>query len=348
MKNILILEALGGAGRGSTGRSGSMLMKSRENAVKIELSKYSYSWLMSFEDRFGEELSFNRIGFLSLVPSELIDRYEREHRLRLELGVPSELLDTRDIQRIAPAVQVEGLRFGVLGPDDGVIDPDQLVRNYLTGAQRHGAKVSFNQAATAIQIENGRVRYVATASDRFECELVVNAAGAAAAEVASWIGLTLPIKNLRRSLFVVDCPSPDVQVGPMIEEAGVEWYYRALGNNRALIGMGLEPDGNVSDEPDLRFWRHVQRFAAQRVPAFRDARVVSGTSGIRPLVPDILPIVGPVDGIVGYYNLCGWGGEGIMHSPAGGQMLADAVFGTETPGIPWRACSFSRFVGSHA
>ena len=172
---------------------------------------------------------------------------------------------------------------------------------------------------------------------------MINAAGGFAGTVASWVGLKLPITNLRRSLFVVDCHDSDIQIGPMVEEAGVEWYYRGLGNGRALVGMGLEPDGKVSDEPDLSFWPQVQRVASQRVPAFGVSRVVAGTSGVRPLTPDILPIVGLVPGIEGFVNSCGWGGEGIMHSPAGGRMVVNSILGLETPGLPQESCSITRF-----
>lgn len=342
LKRILLLETLGGPGRGSSGRSGSMLMKSRENLTKIALSNYSYDWLMGFEQRFAEPLIFNRIGFLSLVPPELVERYRVEHELRLAMGAPSEIIEPSDIRVLSPAVLTDGIEFGVLGPDDAVIDPDQLVQSYLRGAERLGAEIRVAQRAIGIDVQGSRVRAVVTATSRVPCGVVVNAAGAGAGEVASWVGVGLPIANLRRSLFFVECTSSNLQVGPMVEEAGVEWYFRGLGGDRVLVGMGLESDRGVSDEPDLDFWKEVQRVASRRVPAFADSRVVSGTSGVRPLTPDILPIVGPVPGVEGFFNTCGWGGEGIMHSPAGGRMLADSVLGLETPEIPWHACSIER------
>jgi sarcosine oxidase subunit beta len=343
MNKILILESLGAPGKGSSGRSGSMLMKSRENTTKIELSKYSYDWLMKFDDLFGEPLTFKQTGFLSLVPHDLSARYLREHELRRACGVPSELLSTDEISEVAPAVTVDGIEFGVLGPDDGVIDPDQLIRCYLREAARLGAQLRVGQPAVGVAVSESHVRGVLTPQGEISCDIVVNAAGGNARTVASWVGLDLPIENLRRSLFFVECPAPELQVGPMVEEAGVEWYYRGLGGGKVLVGMGLEHDGAVSDEPDLGFWAQVQPIAARRAPAFAEAEVVGGTSGVRPLTPDILPIVGPVAGLTGFVNSCGWGGEGIMHSPAGGRMVADSIFGNETSGLPWKACSVERF-----
>ena len=162
IRRVLVLDTMGAPGLGSSGRSGSMLMKSRENRTKIELSTYSYDWLMDFRERFGEPLIFNRIGFLSLVPGNLADRYLREHQLRLNCGVPSELLSPEEIRRAAPAVSVGGIEFGLLGPDDGVVDPDQLVRSYFREAMRIGVELRMNESAVGIDVRGDRVRAVTT------------------------------------------------------------------------------------------------------------------------------------------------------------------------------------------
>lgn len=339
----LILDELGAPGRGSSGRSGSMLMKSRENRAKIEFSLYSYSWLLAFPEHFGEKLSFAKTGFLSLVPPGLRERYLGEHELRLDVGAPSRLLDQREIASIAPAVDTNGIEFGLLGADDGVIDPDQLVRSYLKVARATGASLRLNTRVVGLDTCKGSRVRVDTTRGQFEAPIVINAAGAGAAAIAKFVGLDLPIQSLRRSLYFVSVHDTRLQTGPMVEESGVEWYYRALGGDRVLIGMGLESNGGTSDTADLSFWDTVKSAAARRVPALRNAEVVGGTSGLRPLTPDILPIIGPAPTATGFYNNCGWGGEGIMHSPAGGRMTVDSITRTSTHGLDWRVCQVERF-----
>jgi len=343
LTRILVLDELEAAGRGSSGRSGSMLMKSRENRTKIEFSKYSYDWLHRFSEHFAEPLSFRKTGFLSLVPETLRERYLEEHHIRLECGVPSQIIDTADIQSLSPAVLTDGIEFGVLGPDDGVIDPDQLVQGYLRVAGERGTQTRLLQRVVGIDSGPGDLVRVGTTTDRYEAHIVVNAAGAGAAEISQMVAAPIPIRSLRRSLFFVEASDPRLQIGPMVEESGVEWYYRGLGEGRVLIGMGLESDGGASDSPDLEFWDSVHTVATHRVPALADARVYGGTSGLRPLTPDILPIIGPVPGVPGFYLNCGWGGEGIMHSPAGGRMTADSITGSTTGDLDWTSCRVDRF-----
>ena len=342
-RSIIVVETHDHAGRGSSTRSGSMLMKSRENAPKIALSLFSYDRLMNFRDEFDEPLFFRKTGFLSAVPPIQADRYEREHALRLSMGVPSERLSPDEVRLLAPGVYTEDLAFGVFGPDDGEIRPEQLLAAYERRARELGVRFQFQEPATGIRVRSGRVLGVATTKRHISCAYVVNASGADAKLVGSWVGVDLPIVNRRRSLYTVFSDLEVFQDGPMVEDAELEWYYRPLGHNRVLVGMGLEADGEPTDGPNLEFLPEVRKAAARRAPQLADFEIIGGTSGIRPMTPDILPIVGPVDVVEGFINSCGWGGEGIMHSPAGGCLVADWINETSTCGVDRELFLFSRF-----
>jgi sarcosine oxidase subunit beta len=329
-KSVTVVETQERAGRGSSSRSGSMLMKSRENVPKIALSLYSYDRFMHFEEEFGEQLIFRKTGFLSVVPPSHAQRYEREHALRLRLGAPSQLLTPEEVRALAPGVVVDDIVFGVFGADDGEIRPEQILAAYERRGRELGVQYSFDERAVGIATTSNGVQAVRTTKGEITCAIAVNAAGADAAEVASWAGLSVPIENRRRSLYTALCDRPEFQTGPMVEDAEIEWYYRPLGAQRVLVGMGLEASGGPLDGPNLDFLPMVRRAAQRRAPGLADFVVLDGTSGIRPLTTDILPIVGPVDGMGSFINSCGWGGEGIMHSPAGGSLVADWINGTAT------------------
>lgn len=340
---VTVVETQDRAGKGSSSRSGSMLMKSRENIHKIALSLYSYRRFMDFTAEFAEPLSFRKTGFLSAVPPTMAQRYEAEHRLRLQMGVPSEKLTPAEIRKIAPGIYTEDLAFGILGPDDGEIRPEQILAAYERRARDLGVIFSFSERATDILTRSGRVVAVKTTQREIPCEYVVNASGADARLVASWVGIEVPIENRRRSLYITLSSLPEFQAGPMVEDAELEWYYRPLGENKVLVGMGLETDGAPTDGPNLDFVPEVRRAAAHRAPGLADFEVYGGSSGIRPITPDILPIVGPVPEPSGFINSCGWGGEGIMHSPAGGSLVADWINGTATCHVDRSAFLLNRF-----
>lgn len=325
LRSVLVVEANKKIGLGSSGRSGSMLMKSRENKEKIELSQFSYEHFMRFSDEVGVDIRFRKTGFLSLVSDALSDRYRREHQIRAAMGVPSEILTPEEIARLCPGVCVDGVVFGVLGHDDGEIDAFAVMDGYKTKAEELGAVINFEEIATSIHVERGAVAAVRTNRGHYNCRWVVNAAGAEAIDVARWVDVELPINPIRRSIYFVYSDDTAFQVGPMVEDAELEWYYRGVGNNRVLLGMGREPNAPPTDGPNMGFWPEIEKVIRKRSPSLLGATVVDGWSGIRPVTPDILPIVGPVASIEGFILSVGWGGEGIMHSPAGGAMVADWI-----------------------
>src|SRR5258708_4428897 len=160
--SVVGVETHDRAGRGSSGRSGSMLMKSRENRPKIELSLYSYDRLLGLREEFGETLTFRKTGFLSAVPDVEAERYRLEHELRVEMGVPSELVSQDDMLDLAPGLVVDDLAFGVHCPDDGEIDAWQIMRVYEAAGRRLGVVYEFERRAVGLVIESSRVVGVET------------------------------------------------------------------------------------------------------------------------------------------------------------------------------------------
>jgi len=346
VKSIFVLETHSRPGLGSSGRSGSMLMKSRENAPKIALSLYSYSRFMSFEDEFGESLILRKTGFINAVPNRLSSRYKDEHAIRVQMGVPSSLLTPEEMRTLAPGLYVDDLEFGLYCPDDAEISADQIMNAYHRRGKDLGVQYCFNEHATGLVIRSSRIVGVTTNRRTIPCGHVVNAAGADAAMVASWANVALPISNMRRSLYFGVTDDTDFHHGPMVEDAAIEWYYRPLLDGAVLVGMGLEPDSLPTDGPNLDYLPTVRAAAEIRAPGLADFLLTGGSSGIRSLTPDNLPIIGPVREVQGLINSCGWGGEGIMHSPAGGTLVAEWVTSSPMCGIDRDLFLLERFANN--
>lgn len=326
--SVTVVESNFGAGKESSGRSGSMLMKSRENEFKIQLSLYSYERFFNFFEEFGEQLIFRKTGFLSLITNPMVKRYNDEHELRLRMGLPSKKITPEEISQVAPGVRINDIEFGIIGLDDGEIQPEQIISAYEKKSKELGVIISYGEVAIDIIKKKNKIVAVRTNKRILPCKIVVNAGGASAKMIASWIGVDLPITNTKRSLYTIKTRSTNFDNGPMVEDAEIEWYYRPLGKQKVLIGMGLEENGLPKDTLDMEFLPEIIKATKYRAPSLYPFEVLSGVSGIRPLTPDILPLIGPINEIEGYYNSCGWGGEGIMHSPAGGTIVSDWINNT--------------------
>jgi sarcosine oxidase subunit beta len=342
MTDLVVLDSGERPGTGSSSRSAAMLMLQRETTAKIRLSQFSFERYMSFEDDLGVNAGYKRTGFLSVATSAKREHALEMAQLRTDLGVATRLLEPTQIESLVPGVNVDDIVVGVLGPDDGLIDPPRIVDGYASAAEQLGVTFRFGSDVTGITVENGSVQGVRTLQEYFASPVVVNAAGAHAERVASYAGVHLPIENSRRSIYLTADLPDGVTVGPMVEDAEAEWYYRGEGEG-VLMGMGKEAALETGNEPNWEFLPQVMSFAKHRVPALATARVVGGWSGIRSLTPDVTPIIGPVDGISGFFNSCGWGGEGIMHAPAGGTIVAEWVLGTSSRTLDPLPFLLSRF-----
>lgn len=341
VKDIILVEAEV-LGAGSSGRSASMLMLQRENREKIALSQYSYAKYMDFRSETGFDPSFRKIGFLSVVPETAREVAVARARLRQSMGVTTKILTPEDILALVPEVNVSDIVVGVHGPDDGVIDAHAIMQGYAAVARRLGARILQGVAATNITTLNRRVVGVQTTQGPISTPVAVNAAGADAAKVGNWIRVHIPLLNRRRSIFLTDRFPAIRDDTPMVEDAEAEWYYRKE-EAGVLMGMGKEESDDVSNTPNWDFLSTVVSFATHRVPILANATIAHGWSGIRPLTRDLYPILGPVDDIEGFYLTCGWGGEGIMHAPAGGRIIADVITGSSTPAFDTSPFLLSRF-----
>jgi hydrogen cyanide synthase HcnC len=67
--------------------------------------------------------------------------------------------------------------------------------------------------------------------------------------------------------------------------------------------------------------------AIRALPFLRQVNIKRAWAGLRPGTPDELPILGPVDGLAGYYNACGHFRTGILNAPLTGLLLAELISG---------------------
>ncbi len=323
VKDVVVVEQEF-IGAGSSGRSASMLMLQVWTEWQVRFSQVCFGRLMDFEAEFGSSAGYKRIGSLTLVPEAAAPTERALLKERRSLGVLAEVWSPEDVQKRYPFIQVDDLAFAIFGPEDGEIEAHAILMGYKDGAKRLGVDIEQGAKATGIRVENGRVVGVETSAGMIATPYVVNAAGAEAATVGKWVGLDIPIDNRVRNIYVT---APFEKLGerlPFVYESGPDWYFRREGPG-ILMGMGKRKLDSAAMAIDWAFLEELMPFVEHRVPALAEAGIASGWSGIRPLTPDGRPIIGTVKGVEGYINDCGWGGEGIMHSPIGGQLVAEWI-----------------------
>ncbi len=323
IRNIVLVE-YDLIGSGSSGRSAAMILLQMSREMTIRLSQESFKEYLHFEQEFGADIGYKPIGYLNLATDAVASELRRQVELQRQMAVPVEVLTSKDIARLLPCVNVEDISFGSICWQDGVIDPHSVMQAYAQHARRMGVEIEEKVEATGITLDGTRVAGVQTTAGFIATPLVVNAAGARAAQVASWVGVKLPIRNFKRTIFITDRFDEVPDEAPFVMDLSVEWYFRKEGKG-ILMGMGIEESTTFEPQLDWEYLETMIQHALHRAPVLANARVMRGWAGLRPLSPDDYPILGPVEGVTGFVNACGWGGHGVMHAPIGGQLIAEWI-----------------------
>ena len=194
---------------------------------------------------------------------------------------------------------------------------------------RAGARVEWDTSVTGLRrAASGRIVAVETGRGPIEADIVINAAGPWAAQLAEYAGVALPVTPLRRqAAATVPCDLLPADM-PMTIFAGDGFHFRVR-DGRVLL---LWPSPGVPGEPfsirvDPEWIAAVTRMARQRVTPLRDIEidVPASWAGLYEMSPDKHALLGRAAGCDNLYLINGSSGHGVMHAPALGALLAELI-----------------------
>src|SRR5216683_1391770 len=203
VRDVLVLDRGAAPGEGSTGRATGGFRAQFGTSVNVRLSLFAREKLRRFQDEVGADPGYRACGYLWLAstPGEL-DALRAAQRVQREAGLAeARLVEPREVAELNPAVRLEGVIGGAFCPSDGFLRPLDLLRGYLDGARRLGARVRFGEEVTALpRGPGGRIEKVRLPHDEIACGTVVNAAGAWAGVLGRKAGIEVPVSPLRRQV----------------------------------------------------------------------------------------------------------------------------------------------------
>jgi sarcosine oxidase subunit beta len=196
---------------------------------------------------------------------------------------------------------------------------------FANNARRLGVEIIENTAAQRIMVEGHCILGVIAEDIKILSPIVANTAGPWASLVSKMVNLPLPVNPYRRQVFVTkefhNIPKPV----PMTIDMDELFYYRGDPPG-ILMGMSdLEEKSSYDTHVDREFLEKIVEKATHRVHTFRNAEILRGWAGLYATTPDENPIIGPTEGVDGFYQAVGFSGHGFQHGPAVGQILAELI-----------------------
>jgi sarcosine oxidase subunit beta len=282
-----------------------------------------------FEDEFGVDPGYRKIGYLFLVSDEKDLRgFEERVALQRRLGADVRIVSPADARALVPALRVDDLIAAVWGPEDGMAGPAEVTAGYARRARELGARIVEGVEVREITRDGGRVGGVTTSDGAVASRVVVNAAGPAAARVGRLAGVELPVHPRRRHIFFTE-PFPDLPGPvPLTTDRASGFYFRKEMEQVLLSPGDVEDIGADLEVPvDRTKIDETVEKALHRLPIIEKARIAGGWAGLRPLTPDDHAIIGWAPGIEGFFVAVGFGGHGFQHSPATGRVVSEWIAG---------------------
>jgi len=286
----------------------------------------------------GYKIDLHHGGYLFLTTeADMVAEVKATVEAYHKLGVTdSEYLSGDEVLKRWPWLSPE-IKAGAFRAKDGWFSAHEVTQGFARAADK--ARFFVRTRATGIETDGQGVCAVTTDRGRINTRVVVNAAGPFAIDVGRWVGLDLPIYQMRRQRVFV-APHPKIpQNAPLIMDVDNESYWRPE-TGGALLGWH-DPDEQKSEpmenpQGDWDFPAFTLEMCSRLSPFWSEVvddlkqEDLSVYAGQYVHAPDDQPLIGPVANVPGFFLNCAYW-PGVMLSAAAGRWTCDLITGRMKP-----------------
>jgi glycine cleavage system T protein len=349
---------------GSTFHSAGLVGQLRGSVSLTKMMMYS----VELYRRLGAESEFDpgwvECGGIRLASSpERLEELRRQAGWGKTFGLPLELISASEAQAKFPLMATDGVLGGAYLPTDGYLDPSQLTYALADGARRGGVRIFTNTRVTGIDVRDGRVAGLRTEKGDIEAEIVVDAGGMYAAEIARMAGVRVPIIPFAHE-YLVTQPFRERTPGehlPTLRDPDLLVYFREEGGGLVMGGYERQPapwaltgpggfdaipqdfNGRLLEEEWDRFEEIVEN-SKRRVPAMDEITVTRLINGPEAFTPDGEFCLGESE-VRGFFVAAGFCAHGLAGAGGIGKVMAEWIVEGE-PGLDLWHMDIRRF-GDH-
>ena len=333
---VLVLDPAPSVGQTSNKRAIGGIRATHSDPAKIRLSLRSIEIFSTWKERFGDDIEWSEGGYV------FVARGEREEKTLKNLlvtqksfGLNIDWLDKQQLLQVVPDLNPAEIIGGTFSPQDGNASPLLAVHAFYTHAIEYDAVFHFNEKVLEIIVRSGKVVGVKTDRAEYGTDVVLNAAGAHASEIAQLAGLNVPVRPDSHEAAITEAVASflkpmivDIQPGP---GSSNYYFYQHL---TGQIIFCITPSPNIwgfDTEETSSFLPMVAKRMVDLMPRLKNIRVRRTWRGLYPMTPDGAPIVGFAKELEGYLYAVGMCGQGFMLGPGVGELTARLVSGQLLP-----------------
>ncbi|HLV85665.1 MAG TPA: FAD-dependent oxidoreductase [Candidatus Sulfotelmatobacter sp.] len=321
-------------GSGATAAGMGHIVSMDDSEAQFALTRYSQKLWQSIQPALPDDVEYEQCGTIWVAADEEeMAEVGRKHDYYGERDVPTQVLSAADVKQLEPNLRSD-LSGGLLVPEDAVVYPPCAARFLVNTATKHGATLILGFSVQ----HAGEGRMLLSNGTELRGSLLVNAAGASAAEITPGID----VKKRKGHLVITDrypgfLRHQLVELGYLksahsITADSVAFNIQPRRTGQVLIGSSRQFGAEHKEVDAVMVARMLQR-AQLYMPSLSELSAIRVWTGFRAATPDKLPYIGPWPGDPSLFLATGHEGLGITTSLATARILADQITGSQ-PEIP--------------
>ncbi|WP_270933407.1 NAD(P)/FAD-dependent oxidoreductase [Falsiroseomonas oryzae] len=255
------------------------------------------SW-RRLNDELGDSIELGCEGGLMVAMADRTDLLAAMLDRQRRLGIPVELVTGSAVRRLAPYLspEVEAVLFCAL---EGRVNPILATPAAIRAARRAGARFAFSTPVLDLTRLTGSF-VVRTPTGVVRSRIVVNAAGAGAADIAKRAGVFLPVEARPFLMNVTEATSAFVP--HLVQQAGQRLTLKQARRGNLIIGGGWPSTyGERGVEVQRASVEGNLAVALALVPRLGRINLLRSWGADIYRVPDICPVLGPSAACPGFF-----------------------------------------------
>jgi glycine oxidase len=329
-RSVLLLERSEPGRRASWAAAG-MLCPHSEAVEDDPLLRFGLDCLESYpafaaelQDETGIDVEYRRDGVLVLAATrEEMDTLGRRAAWQQQAGLDTRLLSRGEVARLEPelTLEIEGALFC---PGDHQVRPRRLLEALERSCRLRGVDLVPGAAADEVLVSGGAVRGVRVGTTEIFGKSIVIAAGAWASLIE---GLAPPVEVRPRKGQILALQMPK----PMFRHL-IRWknlYFVPRSDDQLVVGATNEESG-FDQNLTAGGLGGLLDGAQQMASSVGGLPILETWAGLRPMIPDGLPAIGPAR-VEGLYSALGHYRNGILLTPGTVKLIHLSVAGEGIP-----------------
>ena len=287
----------------------------------------------------GVDFEYNRSGVLMVFrDSDKAAAARKEVKLIAAAGAAScTELNKADLYEREPMLR-PGFQFGLFVGDERHVRPETLTSGLGASLREGGTEIHEGALVTGLRTRGRRVRALVTSQGDVEVDAVVLAAGALTGSLTRMAGWPIPLTAGKGYSVTIDHPVNQLRQPLYLGGAKIGLTPFA----GALRFSGTMELSGINRRLDTARIRSLRRQVGREVDIPEAKEGGRAWVGMRPIVPDSLPVMGKLPSRDNVYVNTGHQMLGVTLAPSSGWALAGLIL-EGRPGVGLDAFSPERF-----